>query len=156
MLKILLEVFYIKEKLIYLAGGMSKFGKYNFDIGNKWREYCKEELKNYECNYRVNVINPNDYFNFIEDQPRYSTQSEVMEFDINFVRKSDLIIVNFNDKGSLGTMAELAIAYENRIPVVGLNIDDQELHPWQIEMCTRIFSDTSDMLEYVKDFYLNL
>ena len=51
-------------------------------------------------------------------------------------------------------MAELAIAYERRIPVVGLDIDKQELHSWQKEMCTRIFNDIDEMLNYVKEFYL--
>ena len=46
---------------IYLAGGMGKFGKENFDDGNKLRIYCKNILEKYECNYNVNVINPNDY-----------------------------------------------------------------------------------------------
>ncbi len=77
-----------------------------------------------------------------------------MEFDLNKVRHSDLIICNFNDIYSLGTMAELAIAYERRIPVIGLNVDEQTLHPWQIEFCTRIFNDMDEMLDYVKDFYL--
>jgi len=52
-----------------------------------------------------------------------------MEFDLNKVRHSDLIICNFNDMFSLGTMAELAIAYERRIPVIGLDINKQTLHP---------------------------
>lgn len=133
---------------------MGKFGKHNFELGNKWRTYCKKELEEYECNYKVNVLNPNDYFNFIEYPPRYASQREVMEFDINKVRQSDFIIVNFNDKYSLGTMAELAIAYEHRIPVIGLDTEHQDLYPWQVEFCTRIFDDISEMLEYVKDFYL--
>lgn len=133
---------------------MGKFGKDNFDEGNKWRVYCKSVLENYECDYKVNIINPNSFFNFIENPPRYNNQREVMEFDLNKVRHSDLIICNFNDMHSLGTMAELAIAYESRIPVIGLDIDKQTLHPWQIEFCTRIFNDMDEMLDYVEDFYL--
>ena len=77
-----------------------------------------------------------------------------MEFDLNLVRHSDLIIINFNDVYSLGSMAELAIAYERRIPVIGLNIDRQTLHPWQECMCNRIFNDIDEMLDYIEDFYL--
>lgn len=133
---------------------MGKFGKDDFDKGNTWRTYCKRILEEYECDYNVNVINPNDYFNFKEEPKRYKTQREVMEFDLNKVRHSDLIIVNFNDMYSLGTMSELTIAYEKKIPVIGLDIDMQKLHPWQIEMCTRIFNDIDEMLNYVEDFYL--
>lgn len=146
---IIIERFYI-----YLAGGMGKFGKDNFDKGNTWRIYCKETLKNCESNYIVNIINPNDYFNFKEQPRRYKTQREVMEFDLNKVRHSDLIIINFNDMYSLGSMAELAIAYERKIPIIGLDIDNQELHPWEIEMCNRIFNNIDEMLDYVEDFYL--
>ena len=139
---------------IYLCGGMGKFGKDNFDEGNKWRVYCKNALENYECDYKINVCNPNDYFNFKEEPPKYETQREVMELDIHKVRTSDLLIINFNDMWSLGSMAELAIAYERRIPAIGLNIGKQNLHPWQKEMCTRIFEDINEMLDYVEDFYL--
>lgn len=144
----------MKDIQIYLAGGICKFGKENFDEGNKWRVYCKNTLQNYECNYKVKVINPNDFFNFVEEPLRYDNQREVMEFDLNKVRHSDLIICNFNDIYSLGTMSEITIAYENRIPVIGLDIDKQTLHPWQIEFCTRIFNNMDEMLDYVEDFYL--
>ena len=133
---------------------MSKFGKDNFEKSNTWRIYCKNTLENCECDYNVKAINPNDYFNFKEEQPRYVSQREVMELDLHKLRNSDLVIANFNDMYSLGSMAELAIAYDRRIPIVGLDIDKQELHTWQIEMCNRIFSDIKDMLDYVEDYYL--
>lgn len=143
------------EKLnIYLCGGMGKFGKNEFYKSNDWRRYCKDVLENYECNYKVKAINPNDYFNFKEEIPQYKSQREVMELDLHKLRNSDLVIVNFNDMYSLGSMAELAIAYDKRIPIIGLDIDNQELHPWQIEMCNRIFSDIDEMLDYVEDYYL--
>ena len=143
----------MKDYQIYMAGGMGKFGKDNFHKGNNWRLYCKNELENLDSCKNVIAINPNDYFNFIEE-PRYISEREVMEFDLYKVRESDLVIINFNDIYSLGSMAELAIAYERRIPVIGLDIDDQILHPWQQEMCTRIFNDVDEMLNYIKDFYL--
>ena len=143
----------MREVKIYLAGGMGKFGKDNFDVGNNWRKYCKYTLEKFDLNKKVTAINPNDYYNFI-DEPRYKSEKEVMEFDLHKVRESDLIIINFNDMYSLGSMAELAIAYERRIPVIGLDIDNQTLHPWQVEMCTRIFNDVDEMLNYIKDFYL--
>lgn len=144
----------LTEFKIYLAGGMGKFGKENFDEGNSWRLYCKNILENFECDYSVKVTNPNDYFSFIENPPTYQTEREIMEFDLNKVRNTDLIIVNFNDVNSLGTMSEIAIAYEKRIPIVGLNLKNQDLHPWQIEMTNRIFTNIDIMLNYVKEKYL--
>ena len=137
---------------------MGKFGKNEFDKGNSWRVYCGKELRDFVKNWRTNctvkVHNPNDYYNFLQNPPLYDNQREVMEFDLNLVRHSDLIIINFNDVYSLGSMAELSIAYERRIPVIGLNTDRQTLHPWQECMCNRIFNDIDELLDYVEDFYL--
>ena len=36
---------------IYLAGGMGKFGKDDFEESNKWRTYCKNTLENFEGNF---------------------------------------------------------------------------------------------------------
>lgn len=146
----------MKNYQIYLAGGMQKFGKEKFEEGNKWRTICKRNLEeDVYTEYMVKVINPNDYFSFIKEPSKHRTEREIMEFDLNKVRNSDLIIINFNDMYSLGSMAELAIAYEKRIPVIGLDIEKQKLHPWQVEMCNRIFDNINDMLEYVEEFYLN-
>ena len=148
----------MKEYQIYLCGGMGKFGKDEFDKGNAWRVYCEKELEDFVKNWRTNctvkVHNPNDYYNFLQNPPLYDNQREVMEFDLNLVRHSDLIIINFNDVYSLGSMSELAIAYERRVPVIGLNIDRQVLHPWQECMCNRIFNDIDELLDYVEDFYM--
>lgn len=139
---------------IYTCGGMGKFGKENFNKGNVWRIYCKNVLEHYECDYKVKVCNPNDYYNFIDEPPQYKSQLEVMKFDLNKLRDSNLVIANFNDMYSLGSMAELAIAYERRIPVIGLDIESQNLHPWQVCICERIFNDIDKMLDYIQDFYL--
>ena len=148
----------MKEYKIYLCGGMGKFGKDEFDKGNAWRVYCEKTLKDFMKNgctdYKVKVHNPNYYYNFLQEPPIYDNPREVMEFDLNLVRRSHLIIINFNDMYSLGSMAELAIAYERRIPIIGLNVDKQNLHPWQVEMCSKIFNDIDKMLDYVEDFYL--
>ncbi len=140
---------------IYLCGGMCKFGKDNFEEGDFWRRYCKQFLESFESDrYKATTINPNNYFNFKDEPPRYGTQREVMELDLNKLRNSDLIIINFNDPLSLGSMSELAIAYDRRIPVIGLNASKEELHPWQIEMTNRIFDDIDELLDYVADMYL--
>ena len=147
----------MRDFQIYLAGGMGKFGKDRFFESDNWRKYCKTTLENYETDrYKVHIINPNDYFSFADETPRYASQKEVMEFDLNKVRNSDLIIVNFNDLKSLGTMAELAIAYEHRIPVIGLCSEENYpmLHPWQKEMSNRIFSDIDELIKYVIEYYV--
>ena len=141
---------------IYLAGGMQKFGKKDFNESNYWRVHIEQELMKLDCGRQTRICNPNDYYSFYDNSPRYSTMREVMEFDLNKVRNSDLIIVNFNDLKSLGTMAELAIAYEHRIPVLGLCSEENYpmLHPCQKEMCNRIFGDIDELIEYVVHYYV--
>jgi len=146
-------VIVIADYIIYLAGGMQKFGKDGFKKAQEWRTVLQSELSKYSKK-EVKIINPNDYFNFL-DEPQYQSQREVMEFDLNKVRNSDLIIVNFNDVYSLGTMSELAISYDRRIPILGLNAEEQELHPWQIEMCNRIFANMDDLVSYTLAYYLD-
>lgn len=143
----------IADYTIYLAGGMQKFGKDSFKKAQEWRTVLQSELSKYSKK-EVKIINPNDYFNFL-DEPQCQSQREVMEFDLNKVRNSDLIIVNFNDVYSLGSMSELAISYDRRIPILGLNAEEQELHPWQIEMCNRIFTDMDDLISYTLAYYLD-
>ena len=141
---------------IYLAGGMQKFGKKDFNESNYWRVHIEQELMKLDCGRQTRICNPNDYYSFYDNSPRYSTMREVMEFDLNKVRNSDLIIVNFNDLKSLGTMAELAIAYEHRIPVLGLCTEESYsmLHPCQKEMSNRIFCDIDELIEYVVHYYV--
>lgn len=138
----------------YLAGGMGKFEKENFDEGNRWRVYCQDFLEDCESDFPVRVCNPQDYFNFLDNPPQYKTGTEVMRLDLHKLRNSDIVIVNFNDKWSLGTQSEIAIAYDRNIPVIGLNEDGQPLHQWQEAFCERVFTDIDEMLEYIKDFYL--
>lgn len=136
---------------IYLAGGMSNLP---LKEQNDWREDIKEDLEDYECDYRVKCINPVDYYNSFDDST-YDSDLEVMQFDLHKVRNSDLIIMNFNDMKSLGSMAELAIAWDRGIPIIGLNESKQQLHSWQYCMCSKIFNDKEDMLEYIANYYLD-
>lgn len=142
--------------MVYLAGGMGKFGKEQFDIANDWRIDLKNQLENICCNYKVHCINPNDYYSYL-DENTYDSEREVMRFDLNKVRNSHFVIINFNDVYSLGSMAELAIAYDRSIPVIGLceNSELDNIHPWQKEMCEKIFKDREDLVLYVLKYYLD-
>lgn len=136
---------------IYLSGGM---GSLSFEEQSKWRQQVIDAIRyNYECEKKAIFFNPVNYYNF--EEIRYKTQREVMEFDLNALRNSDLIIVNFNDPKSLGTCSELAIAYDMKKPIVGINKDDKPLHPWLYEFTTRMCSSLREVVEYVVEFYLN-
>ena len=136
---------------IYLSGAMSGV---SWEEQTKWRNQVMDAIKfNYDCEKKPIFFNPIQYFNF--EEVRYKTQREVMNFDLNGVRHSDLIIVNFNDPSSLGTCAELAIAYDMKIPIVGINKDRKELHPWLECFCDRMCESIKEAVEYIAEFYLN-
>lgn len=137
---------------IYLAGAMGCFGKEQFNKGNDWRVYVKRELENADSVYKVICYNPNDYYNFLSKE--YDSELEIQKFDLDKVRKANLIIVNFN-ANSIGTSKELAVANEYKIPVIGLNEGGLKLHPWDVNDCIRIFDNMDELLDHVKKFYLN-
>ena len=139
------------EFRVYLGGAMQGL---SFQDQNKWREYVKDNLESYYCDYRVKCINPVDYYNMF-DSAAYDSDLEVMNFDLHKVKTSNIVIMNFNNMYSLGSMAELAIAYDRGIPVIGLNESERQLHSWQYCMCSKVFADRDAMLTYIKKYYLD-
>ena len=136
---------------IYLAGGMSNL---SMEEQNAWRVEVKNELEKYDCDYNVKCVNPVEYYNYT-DSTAYDSDLEVMQFDLYKVKTSDLMIMNFNNPGSLGSMSELAIANDRGIPVIGLNENMNSLHTWQYCMCSKIFENKENMLHYIKAYYLD-
>lgn len=136
---------------IYLSGGMKNLSIEEQSVN---RDYITEELNNITASkYRLDIFDPLDYFTY--HNPTHKTEKQILNFELNALRNSNLIIVDFNDPNSLGTMAELSIAYEHRIPVIGLmQYNYGGLHAWQVEMCDVIFDDIDELIEYVRDYYL--
>lgn len=136
---------------IYLSGGM---GNLSFEEQSKWRKQIINEINiNCHCEKKPVFFNPVDYYTF--EEARHKSEREIVEFDLNALRNSDLVIVNFNDPKSVGTISELAIAYERKIPIIGLNKDGQDLHPWLVEFVGRMCESIREVVEYTVDFYLN-
>lgn len=137
---------------IYLSGGM---GNLSFEEQSKWRKQVIDAIKFGDCHYEKKPIffNPVDFYNFTE--VRHKSEREIVEFDLNALRNSDLIIVNFNDPKSLGTCAELAIAYDRHIPIIGINKDKVELHTWLTEFTMRMCDSVREAVEYTVNYFLN-
>lgn len=144
---------------IYLAGGMSGLTD-NEQI--KWRVQIKNAitLSDFDLKKTPEFFIPPEYYQIKEnklnlniDKEKY--EREAMKFDLYNLRKSDLVIVNFNSPKSIGTAMELMLAKEHHIPVVGLNKINYELHPWLCECCLHIFNSTRDLVEFVVKYYLS-
>ena len=137
---------------IYLSGGMSGL---TFEEQSKWRSKITDAVLfgGYEYEKKPIFFNPVGYYNFYEK--KHKSEDEIMEFDLYNLRKSDLVIVNFNDEKSIGTAMELMLAKELHIPIIGLNKDGKEIHPWLECSCNRICNDMWELVSHIVDFYLN-
>lgn len=143
------------SKKFYLSDGLTSFGKEAFDKSNEWRLDIKKQLEA-ASNNKVCCFNPNDHFNFL-DNTAYESEKEIIEYELYKIRKSDVIIVNFNHPESIGTACELAIAHEYKIPIIGLckHGEESNLHPWLKEFCNRIFTDREELVLYMIQHYVN-
>lgn len=138
---------------IYLSGGMANL---SLEEQSKWRNQIINAIKFGDYHYEKKPIffNPVDHYNPVEEA-RYRTEREVMEFDLNALRHSDLVVVNFNNPKSIGTAMELMLAKEMHIPVIGWNPSDEKLHPWLAECTTRLCDDMRETVSHIVEFYLN-
>lgn len=137
---------------IYLSGSMMDT---SWDEQTKWRQQFQNAIKFGDYDYKKNVIffDPTQYYNF--EEKRHKSEREIMEYDLYNLRNSNLVMVNFNHSKSLGTISELVLAYEHRIPIIGLNSSGEDLHPW-IECCvTRMCENLKEAVEHIVEFYLN-
>jgi len=137
---------------VYLSGGM---GNVSFEEQTKWRNAIRNEVLYGAKDITENVkfFSPPDYYNF--EDVRHKSEKEIMDYDLYVLRRSDVVIVNFNDEKSIGTAMELMLAKEYNIPVIGINIDGKELHPWLTESVTRMCDSLREAVDYLIDFFLN-
>lgn len=137
---------------IYLSGSMSGV---SWEEQTKWRKQVMDAIKynGYDYEKKPVFFDPTRFYNFEEKQQK--SEREVMEFDLYNLRNSDLVIVNVNNQWSLGTMSELILAKEYRIPVIGWNSSGEELHPWLVECITRMCDSLREAVEHTVGFYLN-
>lgn len=139
---------------IYLAGGMSGL---SYDEQMQWRRDFVANLMERlggRANFEV-TIPPYYYTTAYPEVKVQDNEREAMEFLLNRLRHSDLVVVNFNAPQSIGTAMEIAIAKELRIPIIGIKPENTELHPWLTESCIKMFTDASWAVEHVRDYYLS-
>lgn len=135
---------------IYMAGGMAGL---TFEQQMEWRDDIQYKiLDEADGSHTPYFFQPPYYYQ--PNSEYHKSEREAFIFDLNRLRHSDIVIVNFNAPKSIGTSMELAVAHEHRIPVIGLNEDKNELHPWLYECCTRICESREELVEHICNFYL--
>ena len=140
---------------IYLAGGMD--GLSREEMGG-WRWTVEKKVRDHDWSgsYTMNPVffNPVVSYNPC-DEGLHKSEREPFEYDLDKLRNSNLVVVNFNSPKSIGTAMELAVARENRIPIIGLNESGYELHPWLEECCTRMCDTMEELCDHIALYYLN-
>lgn len=141
----------MSEVNVYLSGGMSGL---SLEEQTKWRKAIRDEIL-YNCKLEKKPVffDPTQHYSVFEEE--HKSEREAMEYDLYKLRNSDLVIVNFNSPKSIGTSMELMLAKEYHIPVIGLNKDGLDVHPWLIECTTRMCNDIREVVDHVVSFYLN-
>jgi nucleoside 2-deoxyribosyltransferase len=135
----------MSDKLkIFLSGGMTGLTE---EEASGWRTSFK--LKNIIQDDTAFIFIDPTYYYFTTDKTTQEYEKEAMEYDLYWVKHSDLIIVNFNSLSSIGTAQEIMLAYTLNKPIIGMIEEDKydQLHPWYKEECIKIFKYKSDKLE---------
>lgn len=134
---------------IFLSGGMSNIPE---EDSKKWRRLFKQsKYKNISSAYYADqyiFINPTTLYKPSEPYDPI-VEKEAMEYDLYWVKHSDLIVVNFNSLSSIGTAQEIMLAYTLNKPIIGMIEEDKydQLHPWYKQECIKIFKYKPDKLE---------
>lgn len=137
---------------IYLAGPIEGL---TYEAANNWREEITERL----CDL-MTVLSPmrgkKAYYNPITlTYPGYPTDSIVAR-DLGDIRRSDVIVCRYLVNHRLvGTLIELGVALERRIPVVmytepGVQIE----HPFLRAVTVYQASTIMKVVEFVRNFLL--
>jgi len=134
---------------IYLSGKISPGAKstyYRKDVAQKLRNAGFHTLDPMRGKFKKKVKSWEEF-----------NPSELVQRDVQDVLRAKVVLAVIMKDGrrqSFGTPCEVAIAWWNHIPVV-LVTDDKTLagHPWTRHLCSRIFDNIDDALNYIIDYY---
>ncbi len=126
---------------VFLSGGMTGLTK---EQASHWRTLFKI-ADTYQCNI---FIDPTYLYTPSNNADQFY-EKEAMEYDLYWVKQSDLIVVNFNSLSSIGTAQEIMLAYSLNKLIIGMIEEDKynQLHPWYKQECIKIFKYKPDKLE---------
>lgn len=137
------------KSIIYLAGAISGLSQEQY---TGWRNKLATNLATVSNGY-WHCFDPCDHLNEFGE---VISEAESAIYDLDHLRHSRLMIASFEfTQKSTGTLIELGVAYENRIPIIGYNPDNIELHPWILALCTHVCQTESGLYQFLCDHYLN-
>lgn len=139
---------------IFLSGGMSGLTDKE---KTGWRELLKEHIDYYD---EMKVISPTD---FVGSDNYDCDEKEAFDFDLYWIRKCDVVVVNLNKMDSIGTAQEIMLAYTLNKPIIMICETGawDKIHPWYDLEATMIFywdedpRDTADdIASYLYKYYV--
>lgn len=145
------------KKKIYLSGAMGCYlGTKEEGYAETWRKETEKEFQLTNSNF--NIFNPTRYYNYNE----HSDGKEVMRYELNQLKTSDILLVNLKDvDSSVGTIEEIFYAYILGLPIIGFlpeldNTNNTFVHPWLYEQIDKVFEgkdSMQDAIYYIEDYY---
>ena len=104
------------KKMIYTSGGITGISE---EEAIRWRNILEKRiLIQSDC---FDVFNPVEHYTFDDLENGIATDREIMLYEIMRLKQSDIVVYNCHYPKSIGSAMELAIAYDNRIPILLLN-----------------------------------
>jgi nucleoside 2-deoxyribosyltransferase len=139
---------------VYLSGPMAGL---TYDQGTEWRVYATKQLRDV-----ANCLSPYRGKDYLKGQTvenkeyaqPMSTSKAITSRDMWDTHNSDVVLVNLTDhsKFSIGTIMEIAWAYDARVPVIAVIPKESDYfnHPILSQCCTCVVQDLDEAIEIVK------
>ncbi|MBN2325849.1 MAG: nucleoside 2-deoxyribosyltransferase [Candidatus Omnitrophica bacterium] len=128
------------RKTIYLCGPI--MGEVQGEA-RQWREEAKRTLSE---NYRLLDPMRRDF-----KDNEVDSANEIVEFDLQDIRDSDILLVNYC-KPSIGTAMEVFYAAhdQGKFVVAFSNFPFADCNPWMVKFCTKILPSLEEAISYIK------
>jgi hypothetical protein len=143
----------LMSKRIYLCG---KCTGLSFEEMNGWRKKFTDLIESNSMDFIApKIFNPCDAFGkeWYEKELSFSEKLKIKDFDLTAVRSSNLVVVNCkNIESSVGSIYEIAVAKELKIPIIGFNISEK-LHDWIKTSLGWECEDLIDTIDYIQRNY---
>lgn len=141
--------------MIYLCG---KMGGLPVEIAKKWRNEFKTDFYNcYNVDGYGDIFDPSEYFNYGMEEGIDYTNHELFMFEHRMIQKAQVVVANLDGiETSVGSLMELAWAYERGSAIIGFATEPTTLHPWIEEaLDKKIVGDDAikEAAQYVADMY---
>lgn len=141
------------SKRIYLCG---KCTGLSFEEMNGWRKKFTYLIESNSIDFIApKIFNPCNAFGqeWYEKELSFSEKLKIKDFDLTAIRSSNLVVVNCkNIESSVGSVYEIAVAKELKIPIIGFNISEK-LHDWIKTSLDWECEDLIDAVDYIQRNY---